>query len=256
MSKTVVFDLPRQAEIRDARIAFLRRVLPPWQKQFGLCTGLDLGCGVGDFAAALRDLGLETTATDARDENIIEARSRHSGIDFHVADAEDSRHGSRATYDFVLCFGLLYHLENPLRAFRNLRVLTGKLLLLESMCLPDAAPFLYLLDEPRGGDQSMRAISCYPSEGAMIKMAYRAGFAHVYRFRELPDHEDFRGGIGKARPRTVLAISNVPLESDLLTRAEEPASKGDLWTTDPTGITKTFRRLGRSLRKSRTEKRR
>ena len=38
-------------------------------------------------------------------------------------------------FDLVLCFGLLYHLENPMRTIRHLRALTGQGLLLESMSL-------------------------------------------------------------------------------------------------------------------------
>ena len=159
------------------------------------------------------------------------------------------------TFDLVVCFGLLYHLENPLLAIRNLRALTGKLMLLESMSVPDDQPFLFLLDEPAGEDQSLRSVSCYPSEGAIIKMAYRAGFPNVYKFRELPAHEDFRSGIGRARARTVIAASMQALDSPLVELAPEPKPSGDLWTTDPTGITKVLRRLRRNLKKSRDRKR-
>ena len=117
-----------QSETRDARMEFLRRVIPPWQPLLGLHTALDLGCGVGYFSTMLRDLGLSVTAADARPKNIAEARSRHPGIDFRVADAEDASLASLGTFDLVVCFGLLYHLENPLRAMRNLRALTGKIL--------------------------------------------------------------------------------------------------------------------------------
>jgi SAM-dependent methyltransferase len=254
LSKPFVFDLPLQSEAREAKIEFLRRVFAPWKSELHLCTALDLGCGVGHFSKMLQDLGLQVTAVDARAENIAEARSRHPGIDFHVADAEDASLTTLGTFDLVLCIGLLYHLENPLRAVRNLRALTGKLLLLENMSVPDEQPFFFLLDEPEGEDQSLGAVSCYPSEGAMIKMSYRAGFPHVYRFRELPDHEDFRTTVGRTRARTVIAASVPELNSPLLSVASEPMPSRDLWTTDPTGITKMLRRLRRNLKRSRSEK--
>jgi SAM-dependent methyltransferase len=250
LSKRFVFDRPMQSESRDARMEFLRRVIAPWKSEVGLGTALDLGCGVGHFSAMLQDLGLHVTAADARADNIAEARSRYPGIDFQVADAEDVSIATLGTFDVVVCFGLLYHLENPLRAIRNLRALTGKLLILESMSIPEEQPLLFLMDEPPGEDQSLRAVSCYPSEGAIIKMAYRAEFPHVYRFRELPNHEDFRTVVGRERARTVIAASVPALDSPLVELTHEPKPFRDLWTTDPTGITKTLRRLRRNMKQS------
>lgn len=250
MPKPFVFDRPRQAELRDASIEFLRSVISPWKSQLGLHTALDLGCGVGHYSAALREIGFEVTAADARAQNVEEARSRHPEIDFRIVDAEDPSISQLGKFDLVVCFGLLYHLENPLRAMRNLSGLTDKVLLLGSIVVAEDDPFLLLLDEPAGEDQSLRAVSCYPSEGAIIKMAYRAGFPHVYRFRELPNHEDFRAGVGRARARTMIAASVPALDSRLVVAAQEPRLHTDLWTTDPTGISTILRRLHGNLKAS------
>ena len=255
LSKPFVFDLPLQSEAREIKVEFLRRVVAPWKRELGLNTALDLGCGVGYFSAMLRDMGFQVTAADGRAENVEEARSRHPGIDFRVADAEDPSLAALGTFDLVFCFGLLYHLENPLRAFRNLQALTKKVLLLESMVIPEEQPFLILMDEGPVEDQSLRALSCYPSEGAIIKMAHRAGFPHVYRFRELPNHEDFRSATGRARRRTVIAASVPALDSPLLDVAVEPKLSGDLWNTDPTGIVKVLRRFRGKLKRIRTRER-
>ena len=255
LSKIVVFDRPMQSEMREAEIEFLRRVIPPWQSELGLRTALDLGCGVGYFSAMLRDLGFQVIAVDGRADNVAEARSRHTGIDFRVADAEDPSLSSIGTFDLVLCLGLLYHLENPMRAFRSLRALSGKLLLVESMAVPEEEPYLVLLDEPSGDDQSLWAVSCYPSEGAIIKMAYRAGFPSVYRFRDLPDHENYRSGLGRTRARTMMAASVEALDSPILEKVTESRPRVDLWTTDPTGITKALRKLKRNLKHAGKRKR-
>src|SRR5262249_32577936 len=138
---------------------------------------------------------------------------------------------------------------------RNLRALTGKLLLIESMAVIDDDPYLIVLDEPAGEDQSLGAVSCYPSEGAIVKIAYRAGFSHVYRFNELPGHENYRTGLGRAQARTLIAASFSPLDSPVLKLAEEPRPSGDLWTTDPTGITKALRRIRRNLKQAGKRKR-
>jgi SAM-dependent methyltransferase len=248
LPKPLVFDRPMQSEMRGAEIDFLRRIIPPLQSTLGLRTALDLGCGVGYYSAMLRDLGFQVVAIDGRASNIEEASNRHPGIDFRVADAEDPMLSALGSFDFVACLGLLYHLENPIRAFRNLRSLTGKLLLVESMAVPDEEPYLIVLDESTGEDQSLGAISCYPSEGAIIKIAYRSGFANVYRFRELPDHENYRSGLGRTQARTMIAASVEPLDSPLLEKAAESRPSNDLWTTDPTGVTKALRKLRRNLK--------
>jgi SAM-dependent methyltransferase len=249
LTKSFIFDQALQAELREAKAAHLRRVFHAWQPQLGLKTAMDTGCGIGFFSGVLHDLGMRVTASDGRQENVVEARTRYPSVEFHVADVEDPLPNPE-TFDLVLCFGLLYHLENPLRAMRQLRSLTGKLLLLESLCIPDEQPFMFLLDEPTGEDQSLRAVSCYPSEGAMIKMAYRAGFPRVYRFRELPDHDHFRAGVGRVRMRTTIAASLMPIESPLIVPAPEPMPSGDLWTTDRTGATKIARKVRRFFKRS------
>lgn len=254
MSNSFIFDQPLQSEYRIARIKFLERLVASWQSVLGLRTALDIGCGVGYFAATLRDLGLQVTAADGRADNVAEARRRHPGVDFHVADAEEQSLSTLGTFDLVLCFGLLYHLENPLRAMRNLRTLTGKVLLIESMCVPEGRPFLFLMDEGEVEDQSLRAVSCYPTEGAIVKMSYRAGYPHVYRFRELPDHEEFRDLPGRARRRTMIAASLSPLDLPLLYSVPEPKLSGDLWTTDRTGISKALRRFRLNWKDSRNRK--
>jgi SAM-dependent methyltransferase len=250
MDKPFVFDHPAQAEFMVARREFIGRFLPEWKQALGLRTVLDVGCGVGYFAASLRDMGFEVTAVDAREANISEARRRHPGIDFRVADVEDAQLAALGRFDLVLCFGLLYHLENPFRTMRSLYALTAKLLLVESICLPQETPLLLLFDEPAGEDQSLQSVSCYPSEGALVKMAFRSGFPHVYRFRELPDHDNFQRVVGLDRIRTMLAAATGELNFPLLDPAVEPllAASDDLWATDPTGVTKLLRRLGRGLR--------
>src|SRR5258708_9988409 len=238
-----------QSASREVKIEFLRRVLGPWKSGWHLHTALDLGCGMGYFGAMLEGLGRQVPAMDGRAENITEARHRHSGIDFRVADAEDSSLAALGKFDLVCCLGLLYHLENPLRAFRNLHALTGKILIGESMVIPEEHPFFILMDEGNVEDQSLRGVSCYPSEGAIIKMAYRSGFPHVYQFRELPDHEDYRAMMGRARRRTFIVASAMAIDSPLLEIAVEPKLCGDLWDRDPTGIIKKLRRFRGNLRR-------
>ena len=243
MPENFNFDKAHATRIVEARQALLRELLPVCVRTLGLRTALDAGCGVGYFSAFLRDSGLEVTALDGRPQNIEEARKRHAGINFQVADVEDPAVQKLGPFDFVLCFGLIYHLENPMRAFRNLRALTEKLLLVESVATPERVPLLYLRDEPEIEDQGMLSLGAYPSEGALWKMAYRAGFPHVARLANLPDHEDFRSSFGHRRFRSMLAASMTALGDPHFIPVAEPQNPPDPWVTDPTGLTKMARRF-------------
>jgi SAM-dependent methyltransferase len=238
-----VFDLEESQHLVEARAAFLGRFVSEFGERLGLRTALDAGCGVGHFSSRLRQMGLRVTAFDARPENVEDARRRYPGIEFHVADAEELRPQEFGVFDLVLCFGLLYHLENPLRALRRLRAMTGKVLLVESVCVPGRLPQLYLRDEASLPDQALNAVACYPSEGALVKMTYRAGFPVVYRPLHLPEHEDFQGRLGRLPWRTVLVAPVAPIQDSSLLLVDEPDGRADLWSSDPTGLLNMGRKL-------------
>jgi FkbM family methyltransferase len=184
---------------------------------------------------------------DGRAENVAEARRRFPHIPFEQGDIEERAILELGRFDLALCFGLLYHLENPLRAIRNLRGLTEKCLLLESMCLPEEKPSMLLRDEPRQIDQSLTDVSCYPSEGSLVKMLYRAGFGMVYRVIRLPDHEDFRETTDHARRRTVLLASTAAIDVAGFRLIPEPPEAEDPWAKKPLVMATLPQRIGRFL---------
>jgi SAM-dependent methyltransferase len=248
------FDKRHARQIVEARQALLGEILKSCAPAVRLRTALDAGCGVGYFSAFLRDAGLEVTAFDGRGQNIEEARQRHPGVKFYVGDVEDPAVQQLGKFDFVLCFGLMYHLENPMRAFRNLHALTEKLLLVESITTPEEEAVLHLRDEPEIEDQGMHSLGAYPSEGALWKMAYRAGFAHVARLARLPDHENFRPVPGRRRVRSMMAASMTPPAGPYFVPVSEPQNPRDPWITDRTGVTKMGWRFQKFMQKPWDEK--
>ena len=174
------FDQRKYCELIEARGETLRRSLNKLKPALNLSNALDAGCGVGFFSEVLAECGLEACGFDGRAENVVEASNRFPRIPFAQADIQDRTIVELGRFDLVVCFGLLYHLENPLLAIRNLRELTEKCLLVESMCLPEDRPSMLLRTEPRQEDQSLTDTAFYPSEGSLVKMLYRAGFRAVY----------------------------------------------------------------------------
>src|SRR5258708_37344190 len=107
----------------------MRRLKPA----LGLSNAVDAGCGVGFFSQTLAECGLNVCGLDGRGENVAEARRRFPHISFEQGDIEERAILQLGRFDLVLCFGLLYHLENTLRAVRNVRGLTVKCVWLEAI---------------------------------------------------------------------------------------------------------------------------
>jgi FkbM family methyltransferase len=228
-----IFDQTHYLGLIKSRGALIRRLVPELRSALGLTTALDAGCGIGFFAKILVECGLNVSAFDGREENVEEARRRYPQISFDTGDVQDPDIRRVGSFDLVLCFGLLYHLENIFLAIRNLHAMTSKGLLIESMCLPDAKPWMLLRCEPELEDQSLTDMAFYPSEGCIIKMLYRAGFAAVYRVNPLPDDDNFRESSARARRRTVLFASPVPVSIPELDLLREPAEPTDPWKRRP-----------------------
>ena len=135
-TETWAFDTKDYLRITGARINFMERLLADLLAPYSLETALDVGCGIGYFSRHLADLGLKVRALDSRPQNIEEARRRNPDIPFMVQNIEQPLASRIGSSDLVLCFGLLYHLENPFSAVRNLFTLTAKMLLIESRIIP------------------------------------------------------------------------------------------------------------------------
>src|SRR6266849_60721 len=241
------FDQKEYRQLIEARGETIQRAVTRLKRAVELSNAVDAGCGVGFFSQTLAECGLNVCGFDGRGENVEEARRRFPHIPFEQGDIEERAILQLGRFDLVLCFGLLYHLENPLLAIRNLRGLTEKCLLMESMCLPEEKSSMLLRVEQRQEDQSLTDVACYPSEGSLVKILYRAGFGKVYRVMPLPDHEDFRETTEHARRRTVLLASTLPIDIAGFRLIPEPHDTEDPWAKKPAGAATLPQRIGRFL---------
>ena len=233
MSSAWVFDQSHYDALNAARGEVVARLLPDLKQKRNLKTALDLGCGLGHYAKILHEYGFDVLAVDGRAENIEEARRRFPHLKFQVADAEDPALARLGKFDLVFCFGLLYHLENPLRVVRSIAELTSQITLIEGIVYPSPEPAMVLMDENTGADQGLNYMAFYPSEPCVVKMFRRTGLVHCYNPERMPSHPEYQQGANGFRRRTILVAAKQPIKSPLLTDWEEPSPEFSPWAMMP-----------------------
>lgn len=205
------FDNEYYRSFNESRRDYLDSIVPHLIQTLGIRTGLDVACGFGFFSKYLRDRGLDATAFDARAENVQEAARRVPEVKFVQADLENPQIAALGCFDFVLCFGLLYHLENPFRGVRNLGQLAKKVLAIESWVAPCRRSMMLMHQEVIEPDQGINYVALIPSETCLWTMLYRSGFQYVYRPVPLPNHKEFHATLWRKRRRIMCVASKVEL---------------------------------------------
>jgi len=184
---TDCFDTPEALAINEARLDHLEGLgLPLRGRRL-----LDVGCGVGHLASHFAERGCRVVCADGREGNIQSLRQRYPHLEAHVVDVERDSLGRFGRFDVVLCYGLLYHLENPLAALRHIASVCDDLLLVESVVTDHPDPLLVLVDETPTANQALQRIGCRPTPGYLVKALHQIGFPWVYVPCQPPAHADF-----------------------------------------------------------------
>ncbi|MCU1390643.1 MAG: methyltransferase FkbM family [Ilumatobacteraceae bacterium] len=151
---------------------------------------LEVGAGVGFLSPFFLERDCRLVTTEARRENVDELQRRFPDVRSEVADVEDSLL-TLGRFDIVFCYGLLYHLESPVRALRNMAEVCDDLLLIETVVCDSPLPIARLDDETLTVSQALRGLAHRPSSSYLALALNRIGFDHVYAAVERPDFPDF-----------------------------------------------------------------
>jgi len=178
----------------------------------GYSTALDVSCHEGFFTLVLSEYFKNVAGLDKNHESLDKAKQitvllGHSEICLTNSSVE--LYDEKQSADFVLCFGLLYHVENPIQIMRKLAALTKKSLCIETQVLPynitgsvEDGSYLWQRDlnglfglcvdyshSPEGG---MTDLSLVPSRQAIEFLLKQFGFKAVTFYEPEPeDYEQF-----------------------------------------------------------------
>lgn len=217
----LLFDQPFYLAINHARWTVFEQLLAVARQAGPIESVLDAGCGPGWFADRLAGAGLEVLGVDARIELIEEARRRAPRAAFEVFDFDAAAlEAAPAARDAVFAFGLLYHLENPLRALRILRACARRALFLETMTAPEEGLLARLVAENPNETQGFHGLALLLTPDAVAQALFAVGFAHVYRFEGPVDHPDFSGSDEQRKRRDIFLALDAPVSHPLLADLE------------------------------------
>jgi SAM-dependent methyltransferase len=180
------FDTPAALEINRARLEHLASLGLPLEGR----RVLEVGAGVGRLSGFFLERGCELVVTEGRPENVLELRRRFPDVQAREWDVEEPL-ADLGRFAVVFCYGLLYHLENPLRALRNMAEVCDELLLIETMICDSPLPVMRLDDETRSVNQALRGIANRPSVSYLTMALNRIGFDHVYLPNTRPRFPDY-----------------------------------------------------------------
>ena len=209
-SKTESY-LPEIArKIHTTREGALRRYLADMRGAH--LNALDISCHEGYFSIILSEYFTNVTALDKNVESLEKARLisdllGKNTISFNHSSVE--RWDEKNKSDFVLCYGLLYHIENPIEVLRKLAVLTNKTLCIETQVLPNSiegfiedgsymwqrelqGAFGICIDYSQRPEGGMTDLALVPSRTALEFLLKQFGFKKVNFYQPISDdYEQF-----------------------------------------------------------------
>ena len=220
---TAVFDQKFYADITAARLMHFKSLGLPLSGK----TVLDVGAGIGHLSKAIADGGGNVTCVDGREENIAKLRELYPNRKARVVDVETDALLELGMFHVVFCYGLLYHLFDPLGFIRRAAAICGEWLIIET-CITDAeGPLVRLVSEHEANhSQAIHAMGCRPSSAYVLFCLKSAGFQNVYVTSTLPDHPQFRYQLRNdgsylrngTLMRNIFVASRMPIDSSMLSR--------------------------------------
>jgi tRNA (mo5U34)-methyltransferase len=211
-------DVPdRILEIHASRARHLRRIIEQKVVKSAAKTAIDFSSHEGFFSIELAKHFGAVRGFEIRAESLAAARLITdvlgvTNIQYVQADLQQLSFDATLCADFVLVYGLLYHMEDPIHVLRLASKLSLQHILIETQVFPfDIAGriedgcydnlrrvegvFGLAPDYPQGREGGSTELALIPSLNALLFLLKQFGFAEVEVLpAEIDDYEQFRRG--------------------------------------------------------------
>jgi len=185
---------------------------------------LEIGAGIGLHTPFFLSRGCTVVVTDARPDNVEEARRRLPGVEVSKLDISNT---SDITYlgrfDLVYCYGLLYHVGNPDQVLARMASVCDDKILLETCVNISTEKTMIAVNDSGGNNSSATGSGCRPSRSWVLDQLNQL-WGHGYISVTQPSYPDFAlnwenvGGmnrsifVGSRQPLSLSTLSTVPLQ--------------------------------------------
>ena len=102
---------------------------PSWRRRRGFLLAevrprdraLDIGCGAGDFTAAMADAGAHAIGVEVAQAAVERARARHPGLEFRLVPIEGPLPLEDSSFDLVWASEVIEHVDDTARWLSEVR---------------------------------------------------------------------------------------------------------------------------------------
>jgi FkbM family methyltransferase len=182
---------------------------------------LELGPGPGILSDFFEIKGINNImALEARTECIDYYRRNHPSFNIMKFDLENDDWNTVPNMNICFCYGILYHLSNPLKLIDNVSNKIDKFFIIDTVVSDDTvlSDVNLVNEDSRVFVQSATGVGCRPKR-EFIWNYLKKKFPYVYTPLTQPDHEDYVLDFSKKQVGTcrfVVIASYIEIVSDKL----------------------------------------
>lgn len=197
---TYVVGKSEDASTADRYGSFVQLGFPPLLRHFGgTLRGkrvLDVACNCGGFSieaakhGAENVLGFDVVDRYLEQANLLKRAHELENVEFKKLSVEEVSEETVGERDITLCLGILYHLEDPILAFKKLAAVTTSAILVDTAVARlrfrrNAYWLMKTLRKFDGGTtgrwRTEAVCQLVPTEKAVFKLLNLAGFSNIQR---------------------------------------------------------------------------